>query len=73
MRFCCLVFVEKENFLFFLFFLPKVKSHKKNLGGKEYDDGFVFFVSSSSRATNISSSSSSSIRNNSEAKTNREE
>ena len=33
----------------------------------EEHDGFVFFVSSSSRATNISS------RNNSEAKTNREE
>lgn len=38
---------------------------------EEYDDGFVFFVSSSSRATNISSSSS--IRSNSETKTNREE
>ena len=37
---------------------------------EEYDDGFVFFVSSS-RATNISSSSS--IRSNSETKTNREE
>jgi hypothetical protein len=60
----------EREFLFFLFLPPKVT--KKNLGGKEYDDGFVFFVSSSSRATNISSSSSS-IRNNSEAKTNREE
>jgi|TARA_B110000483_G_scaffold33526_1_gene40776 hypothetical protein len=40
----------------------------KNQGIKnEEHDGFVFFVSSSSRATNISS------RNNSEAKTNREE
>jgi hypothetical protein len=37
---------------------------------EEYDDGFVFFVSSS-RATNISIRSS--IRSNSETKTNREE
>jgi len=46
----------------------------KNLSGiknEEYDDGFVFFVSSSSRATDISIRSS--IRSNSETKTNREE
>jgi len=45
----------------------------KNLSGiknEEYDDGFVFFVSSS-RATDISIRSS--IRSNSETKTNREE
>ena len=51
----------------------KFRRRTKNLGIKneEYDDGFVFFVSSSSRATDISSSSS--IRSNSETKTNREE
>jgi hypothetical protein len=44
----------------------------KNLGIKNEEYGFVFFVlSSSSRATDISIRSS--IRSNSEAKTNREE
>jgi hypothetical protein len=50
----------------------KSRRRTKNLGIKNEEYGFVFFVlSSSSRATDISIRSS--IRSNSETKTNREE